>query len=40
MHDNHHHNHEEHKLEQSDYLSGAQILPTRVRPGMTVTEFD
>ena len=24
---------------QSDYLSGAQILPRRVRPGMTVTEL-
>lgn len=25
--------------EQDDYLSGAQILPTRVRPGMTVAEL-
>src|SRR5216683_5774894 len=37
-HDNHHH-HEEHEPGQSDYLSGPQILPTRVRPGMTVTEL-
>ena len=36
-----HHDHaEEHEgAQQSDYLSGARILPHRVRPGMTVTEL-
>jgi deoxyhypusine synthase len=37
-HDNHHH-HEEQEPEHGGYLSGAQILPTRVRPGMTVAEL-
>ena len=36
-HENHHH--EVHTPGQSEYLSGAQILPTRVRPGMTVAEL-
>src|SRR5579859_806643 len=35
-HENHH---KEQEPGQSDYLSGAQILPTRVRPGMTVAEL-
>ena len=41
-HDIHHHNtHEDdhHEPTQSDYLSGAQILPRRIRPNMTVTEL-
>src|SRR6266852_3679564 len=45
-HDNHqHHGHghdsqqDKQQPNQSDYLSGQQILPTRVRPGMTVTEL-
>src|SRR5579859_2826900 len=36
-HDEHAHN--EPELQQSDYLSGAQILPRRVRPNMTVAEL-
>jgi deoxyhypusine synthase len=35
-----HENHSQHEeAEQSGYLSGAQILPHRVRPGMTVAEL-
>lgn len=42
--DNHHHHeadhtHDEHAPQQSDYLSGPQILPRRVRPDMTVAEL-
>jgi deoxyhypusine synthase len=33
------HTHNEPELQQSDYLSGAQILPRRVRPNMTVAEL-
>ncbi len=42
MTDKHHQHHEEHEKrepEESNYLSGAQILPRRIRPGMTVTEL-
>jgi deoxyhypusine synthase len=38
----HHETHHQHQAEEpssSDYLSGAQILPRRVRPGMTVAEL-
>jgi len=41
----HHHDHhethtaEEHAQNQSELLSGPQILPHRIRPGMTVTEL-
>src|SRR5258708_3394006 len=38
----HHHDSphkENHELTQSDYLSGSQILPRRVRPDMTVAEL-
>ncbi len=35
----HHHGMEQHEPEQSDYLSGPQILPHRVRPNMTVAEL-
>ncbi|HEX7737155.1 MAG TPA: deoxyhypusine synthase [Ktedonobacteraceae bacterium] len=40
-HNNHHQHHEEeeHEQDHGGYLSGAQILPTRVRPGMTVAEL-
>jgi deoxyhypusine synthase len=38
-HENHSHQHEEQEPGQSGYLSGAQILPHRVRPGMTVAEL-
>jgi deoxyhypusine synthase len=39
-HDHHgHHADEQQVLHQSDYLSGPQILPHRVRPGMTVAEL-
>ncbi|HEU5380118.1 MAG TPA: deoxyhypusine synthase [Ktedonobacteraceae bacterium] len=34
-----HHPHEEQGPGRSDYLSGAQILPRRIRPGMTVSEL-
>src|SRR5690349_24659156 len=42
--DNHHlheadHTHDEHAPQQSDYLSGPQILPRLVRPDMTVAEL-
>ncbi len=44
QHDNIHHHHErhandQHEPTQNEYLSGAQILPHRVRPGMTVAEL-
>jgi deoxyhypusine synthase len=41
-HDIHHHDThaaDHHKPTQNDYLSGAQILPRRIRPDMTVTEL-
>src|SRR6266536_2159895 len=43
-HDNIHHHHDEHANDQhaptqSEYLSGEQILPRRVRPDMTVAEL-
>jgi len=38
-HEIHQHDHQEPEPTRSDYLSGAQILPRRVRPGMTVTEL-
>ena len=34
-----HHQHDAQESGQSEYLSGAQIVPTRVRPGMTVAEL-
>lgn len=34
-----HHPHEQQEPGRSDYLSGAQILPRRIRPGMTVSEL-
>jgi deoxyhypusine synthase len=37
-HDMHHHEHK-HEPTQSDYLSGAQILPRRVQPDMTVADL-
>jgi deoxyhypusine synthase len=41
--DIHHHSHrpanDQHDPTQSEYLSGEQILPRRVRPGMTVVEL-
>ncbi len=37
-HNNHHHQADQEGV-HGGYLSGAQILPTRVRPGMTVTEL-
>src|SRR3989440_11256706 len=43
MHHNDHHkdnsNADKHELSQSDYLSGAQIIPRRVHPNMTVAEL-
>lgn len=38
-HHDHHESHEQEELHQSDYLSGPQILPRRVRPDMTVAEL-
>ncbi len=39
-HDTHHnHNHATDHAEASDYLGGAQILPRRIRPDMTVVEL-
>ena len=35
----HEHEHEHHHTTQSEYLSGAQILPRRVHPNMTVAEL-
>lgn len=34
-----HHQHDAQEPGQSEFLSGAQIVPTRVRPGMTVAEL-
>jgi deoxyhypusine synthase len=39
MNHHHHESHEREELHQSDYLSGPQILPHRVRPNMTVAEL-
>src|ERR1700682_2204242 len=38
-HDSHHHAHHDNHLTQADYLGGEQILPRRIRPGMTVAEL-
>lgn len=35
----HHDTHHSHAAEPNDYLGGAQILPRRIRPNMTVTEL-